>query len=109
MGQQKTPGGVGASRPIRDAEEKVSGQKLYVADMELPGMLYGKMLLSPIAHGKIRSMDTREAEALPGVYAVATFRNTPGTPYNSAKRLIEQNAVCNEKIFDDTVRFVGDR
>ena len=62
MKSQKTPESVGAARPIRDAREKVSGQKLYVADMELPGMLYGKMLLSPIAHGKIRSMDTREAE-----------------------------------------------
>lgn len=100
---------MGALRPIRDAKEKVSGQKLYVADMELPGMLYGKMLLSPIAHGKIRSIDTRQAEALPGVYAVATFRNTPGTPYNSAKRLIEQQVICNERIFDDRVRFVGDR
>ena len=100
---------VGTPKPIQDAWSKVTGQKQYVADMKLPGMLYGKILLSPIAHGKITRLDTSRAEALPGVRAVATFRNTPQIAYNSAKRYIEQNVICNETVFAETVRFVGDR
>lgn len=103
------PKAVGTPKPIQDAWSKVTGQKQYVADMKLPGMLYGKILFSPIAHGRITRLDTSRAEALPGVRAVATFRNTPQVAYNSAKRYIEQNVICNETIFAETVRFVGDR
>ena len=100
---------VGTGKPIEDARLKVTGQKRYVADRKLPGMLHGKILFSPIAHGRITRIDASRAEALPGVRAVATYQNTPGTAYNSAKRYIENSVICNEKIFDDTVRFVGDR
>jgi CO/xanthine dehydrogenase Mo-binding subunit len=100
---------VGTGKPIEDARLKVTGQKQYVADMKLPGMLCGKILLSPIAHGKITSIDTSAAESLPGVRAVATYKNTPDILYNSAKRYIEHKVICNEKIFNETVRFVGER
>jgi CO/xanthine dehydrogenase Mo-binding subunit len=60
-------------RPIRhDGAEKVTGQARYGADIQLPGMLYGKILRSPHAHAKIVSIDTRHAEELPGVHAVIT-------------------------------------
>jgi xanthine dehydrogenase molybdenum-binding subunit len=60
-------------RPIRqDGAEKVTGQARYGADVHLPGMLYGKILRSPYAHARIRSIDTRHAEELPGVHAVIT-------------------------------------
>src|SRR5919197_244364 len=60
-------------RPIRpDGAEKVTGYATYGADIRLPGMLYGKILRSPYAHAKIKSIDTRHAEELPGVYAVVT-------------------------------------
>lgn len=97
------------SRPIRDAALKVTGRKQYVDDMSFPGMLYGKVLFSPKAHAKIVKIDTSAAEALPGVRAVATYKNTPQTKYNSATRFIEHGIPKTERIFDDTVRFVGDK
>jgi len=60
-------------RPIRpDGAEKVTGNAHYGADINLPGMLHGKILRSPYAHARIKSIDTRHATELPGVYAVIT-------------------------------------
>src|SRR5262249_19281762 len=60
-------------RPIRpDGAEKVTGNAHYGADIQLPGMLYGKILRSPHVHARIKSIDTRHAKELPGVYAVIT-------------------------------------
>jgi len=61
------------TRPIRhDGYDKVTGQARYAADTKFPGMLYGKILRSPHAHARIRSIDTSKAEALEGVRAIAT-------------------------------------
>src|SRR5919108_5373338 len=61
------------TRPIRhDGAEKVTGRASYGADVRLPGMLYGKILRSPHAHARIKSIDTRHAEEVPGVHAVIT-------------------------------------
>lgn len=100
---------LGKDKPNRDAALKATGSKRYVADMEFPGMLYAKVLFSPVAHAKIKSIDTSEAEALPGVRAVACYKNVPQVRYNSAVRFIEHQIPNTERIFDDTVRFVGDR
>ena len=100
---------VGKPKPISDAALKVTGKKLYVGDMERPGMLHAKILFSEYAHARIRSIDTSEAEKLEGVYAVATYQNTPQTRFNSAVRFIEHQLPDTERIFDDTVRFYGDR
>ncbi len=53
-----------------DAWAKVTGQAKYTSDMQLPGMLYAKMLRSNVPHAKIKAIDTSEAEKLPGVHAV---------------------------------------
>ena len=66
------------TRPIRhDGLEKVTGQAHYGADVNLPGMLHGKILRSPHAHARIRSIDTAKAQALPGVKAVVTSADLP--------------------------------
>src|SRR5205823_6284708 len=60
-------------RPIRpDGAEKVTGHANYGSDIRLPGMLHGKILRSPYAHARIKSIDTRHAMELPGVYVVIT-------------------------------------
>lgn len=100
---------IGKSKPIQDAYQKVTGRKQYTGDMRLPGMLYGRLLLSPVAHARIRSIDFTEALSIPGVVAAASYLNAPRTAYNSAKRFIDHEVICNERMFDDTVRFVGDR
>ena len=66
------------TRPIRhDGLEKVTGAAKYGADTQLSGMLHGKILRSAHAHARIRSIDTSKAEALPGVFAVATSKDFP--------------------------------
>ena len=66
------------TRPIRhDGLEKVTGQARYGADINLPGMLYGKVLRSPHAHARIKSIDASRALALPGVEAVITSAELP--------------------------------
>ena len=66
------------TRPIRhDGAEKVTGRARYSADINLPGMLYAKVLRSPHAHARIRSIDTSKAEAISGVRAVVTSAALP--------------------------------
>ncbi len=66
------------TRPIRhDGLEKVTGAAKYGADIQLSGMLHGKILRSPHAHAIIKSIDTSKAEALPGVMAVASSVDFP--------------------------------
>jgi CO/xanthine dehydrogenase Mo-binding subunit len=67
---------VGQPYSRKDAQKKVTGQAQYAFDLELPGMLYGKWLLSPHARAKILSIDTSAAKALPGVKAVITGEET---------------------------------
>ena len=66
------------TRPIRqDGIDKVTGRARYGADINMAGLLHGKVLRSPHAHARIRSIDTSRAEALPGVRAVATSADFP--------------------------------
>ncbi len=66
------------TRPVRpDGVPKVTGLARFGADYSLPGMLWGKILRSPHAHARIRSIDTSQAQALPGVKAVMTAADLP--------------------------------
>ena len=66
------------SRPIRhDGTDKVTGRAQYSADIQLPGLLQGKILRSPHPHARIKSIDTSRALALPGVRAVVTSQDFP--------------------------------
>jgi CO/xanthine dehydrogenase Mo-binding subunit len=66
------------TRPIRpDGVPKVTGRAMYGADLKMPGTLVGRVLRSPYAHARIRSIDTTHAEALPGVKAVVTAADFP--------------------------------
>src|ERR1700736_5241492 len=66
------------TRPVRpDGVPKVTGRALYGADLAMPGMLTGRILRSPHAHARIRSIDTSKAAALPGVKAVVTSADFP--------------------------------
>ena len=66
------------TRPIRpDGVEKVTGKAQYGADINLPGLIHGRVLRSPHAHARILSIDTSEAEKMPGVLATATYVDFP--------------------------------
>ena len=52
-----------------DAMEKVTGSVQYLPDMDVPGMVWGKILRTPMPHARIARLDTSRAEALPGSWA----------------------------------------
>ena len=68
---------VGKSVKNRDTLEKVTGKATYCADMELSGMLHGKVLRSTRAHARITHIDTSPAENIPGVKCIITGRDVP--------------------------------
>ena len=68
---------VGHNFPRIDAYERVTGKATYTGDVQLPGMLYARLLRSPHPHARIRSVDVSRAQALPGVRAGRHARDTP--------------------------------
>lgn len=70
--------GVGDRMPRLDAKAKVLGTGEYTNDMLLPGMLHGAVLRPPKARVLVKAIDTRPAQALPGVVLVLTARDVPG-------------------------------
>jgi CO/xanthine dehydrogenase Mo-binding subunit/aerobic-type carbon monoxide dehydrogenase small subunit (CoxS/CutS family) len=93
---------IGANVRRIDAPGKVSGALKYAGDMTLPGMLHVQVLRSPHAHARIVSIDTAEAEALPGVEAVVTARDVPGR--NGFGVFVHDQPILT----GDKVRHVGD-
>src|SRR6516164_3214387 len=66
------------TRPVRhDGVDKVTGRALYGADVQMAGLLHGRILRSPHAHARIRGIDVGKAAALPGVEAVVTSADFP--------------------------------
>src|SRR5438552_16480014 len=92
---------VGTSPVKHDGIDKVTGRAQLGADLFLPGMLVDKILRSPHAHARIKSIDTSAAEKLPGVKAVVTRDDFPeikaGTPGGDMSR----NAMAREKALYD--------
>ena len=85
-----------------EGPDKVSGRAVYAADVLLPGMLWAKVLRSPISHGRIKKIDTSRATPLPGVAAVATGEDVKG-------RLIGRK-ICDMPILaEGVVRFIGEK
>ena len=112
---------VGTYRPRVDGAVKASGQAEYVNDVvrSLPGLLHAKVLRSPLPHARIKSMDTSEAEALPGVRSVITYadpaiaelRDTT-CGWTSAQTATYKNiyfpTLCDRRVLSDHVTWVGD-
>jgi len=96
---------VGKSIPQRDAVEKAVGATLFSSDLVLPGMLWGRVLRSPVASARIRRLDVRDAKALPGVRAILTASDIPGV--NLRGNLL--GARDDQPVLaEDYVRAVGD-
>lgn len=93
---------VGNPTPRVEGELKVSGEAKYTVDVTLPGMLWGKLLRSPIASGRIKSIDTGKAAALRGVHAVVTGRECAGLKIG--RRLYDMPILA-----DGEVRFIGEK
>ena len=102
--RESTNGGstVGASITRLDDRDKVTGVARYAADLKMPGVLYAKVLRSKVHHANIISIDTSAAEAVPGVEAIVTARDIPGSP-------VMINAKPQRFLFpSDKIRFMGE-
>src|SRR6266852_5533520 len=93
---------IGKRVALVDSAGKTTGQGKYADDLTLPGMLYGKILHSPLPHARIISIDASAAEELEGVVAVVTGPDAPNT-YGILPVGHDETALAVEK-----VRYVGD-
>lgn len=97
---------IGKSLPRTDGPLKARGEARYAVDLELPKMLHGLTLRSPLAHARIVSVDISRAERLPGVQAVITGKDTIGRTYGTMRfkeKFMDEVPLAVEK-----VRFIGD-
>jgi CO/xanthine dehydrogenase Mo-binding subunit len=99
------------TRPIRpDGADKVTGRAVYGGDMRLTGMLHGKVLRSPHAHARIKSINTSKAEALPGVKAVVTVWDMPKAEEriaNLGEMSVNVKYLSNNVLADEKVLYKG--
>jgi putative selenate reductase molybdopterin-binding subunit len=100
---------VGRPEPKVDAVKLVQGKPAFAADIEMRGMLIGKLLRSPHAHARIRRIDARQARALPGVHAVLTYEDVPRVARSTAGQSHPIPGPLDTFSFDTKVRYVGDR
>ena len=92
---------VGKKTPRVDGFERVTGQAQYAGDVQLPGMLYARILRTLEPHARIVAIDTSAAEKLPGVKAVIHHDNAK-VRWSSGSQITERY------IFNNPVRFAGE-
>ncbi len=92
-----------------DALGLACGEPVFTDDVDINGMLYGRILWSHYAHARIKKIDTREAEKVPGVKAVLTYKNVPRVPHTTAGQGYPEPSPYDSYVLDNKVRFVGDR
>src|SRR3979490_271047 len=92
---------VGTSPVKHDGIDKVTGRAKFCADLFLPGMLVGKILRSPHAHARIKSIDVSAAMRLPGVKAVVTRDDFPDLKPGTIGGDMSRNAMAREKALYD--------
>ena len=97
---------LGKATPRKDGIARVTGQERYTVDVSLPHMLHGRILSSPYAHARVKSIDTSEAEAMGAV--VITFDDIPKVRYN--ERIITIPTVLHKDhyVLADKVRRMGE-
>jgi putative selenate reductase molybdopterin-binding subunit len=99
--------GAGLGNPFGPAI--VTGKARYTMDVAVDNLLYIKVLRSPHAHARIRSIDTKAALAIPGVIKIFTWEDVPNRLFSTA--LHEDHLVDPDdtRLLDNVVRFVGQR
>jgi CO/xanthine dehydrogenase Mo-binding subunit len=99
---------VGVSGPRADITGHVTGRTQYYADRSFPGMLHLKMVRSPLHHARILSVDTSEAEKVPGVVRVLTHKDVPKNVY-TILCLIQVEPDDEPVLAVDKVRYKGEQ
>ena len=97
---------VGRKTPRKDGVAKVTGKALYAYDINLPGMLYGRILKSPYPHARVKSIDTSEAEKLGAV--VITFKDVPRRKFNIRLVSVDRVNYKDWEVLTDHPKYVGE-
>ena len=97
---------LGKTTPRKDGVGKVTGQERYVTDLTLPRMLHGRIVSSPYAHARIKSIDTRAAEAMGAV--CLTFADIPDVRYNERIVTVPWALHKDHYVLADKVRRMGE-
>jgi putative selenate reductase molybdopterin-binding subunit len=100
---------VGKPEKKVDAVKLAQGKPAFTADIEKRDLLVAKVLHSPYAHARIKSIDTSAAKAIPGVAAVLTWQDIPRVVYSTAGQSDPIPGPLDTFSLDNKVRFVGDR
>ena len=92
---------VGLSAPRSDGEAKVTGAADYAVDVVLPGMVHARLWRSPVRSGRLVSLDTAQAERVPGVLAVVSAAQAPRHPTGAV--------ISDQPLFGwERIRYVGE-
>ncbi|MFH0793384.1 MAG: molybdopterin cofactor-binding domain-containing protein [bacterium] len=92
-----------------DGLQLACGKAEFVDDVGLVGTLHAKILASPHAHARIRKIRTKKAEAVAGVKCILHFGNVARIAHTTAGQGYPEPSPYDNFMFDDKVRFVGDR
>ena len=99
---------IGKSYDKVDAKGILSGKPSYTGDFVPKDALIIKVLRSPHAQAKIKSIDTSKAKLIPGVEAIFTYEDVPNTRFTLAGQTYPEPSAYDALILDSVVRYVGD-
>lgn len=99
---------VGKSYDKVDAKGILSGKPSYTGDFVPKDALIIKVLRSPHAQARIKSIDTSKAKLIPGVEAIFTYEDVPNTRFTLAGQTYPEPSAYDALILDPVVRYVGD-
>ncbi len=94
--------------PSLDGKGLMQGRSFYTDDLAAQNSLVIKLLRSPYAFARIKSIDVSEAEKVPGVACILTKDNVPHVPFTRAGQGYPEPSPHDKFIFDDYARYVGD-
>ena len=101
--------GVGHNVPAPAGPDVVTGKARFTLDVAMEGMQHIKLLRSPHAHARIRSIDKTAALAVPGVIAVLTHEDAPTIPFSTARHEVREIDADDTMVLDTVVRYIGQR
>src|SRR5262249_49262553 len=96
---------IGKDTPRVDGTEKATGRAKYSFDINLPGLLHARILRSPHAHAKIKSLDTSAAEKMPGVGAIHVIKAAGSEVFYAGDEIVAL-AADNEEHMHDAIRAI---